>query len=84
MRKLRRVRQLVTRYLVKWKGFGEEEATWEMADSLQLHAQDSIDDYEYRQAGERGEAVTAVGVQYIHTVQEEEGGVMLHSEVVGV
>jgi hypothetical protein len=84
MRKLRRVRQLVTRYLVKWKGFGEEEATWEMADSLQLHAQDSIDDYEYRQAEERGEAVTAVGVQYIHTVQEEEGGVMLHSEVVGV
>ncbi len=28
-RKPRKVRQLVTRYLVKWKGFGEEEATWE-------------------------------------------------------
>jgi hypothetical protein len=32
-RKRRRVRQWVTRYLVKGKGFGEEEATWERATS---------------------------------------------------
>ena len=81
MRKVRRVRQLVTRYLVKWKGYGEEEATWEREDSLRLHAQDAIDEYEYRQAKERGEEV--VGVHYIHTMKEEEGGVTLHSVVVG-
>jgi transposase InsO family protein len=80
-RKRRRVRQWVTRYLVKWKGFGEEEATWERATNLQLHAQDAIDEYEYRQAQERGEEV--VGVHYMHTMKEEEGGVTLHSVMVG-
>ena len=62
-RRARRVRQWVTRYLVKWKGFGEEESTWEMANSLRLHAQDAIDEYEYRQAQERGEDV--VGLHYM-------------------
>ena len=76
----RRVRQLVTRYLVKWKGFGEEEATWERTASLRLHAQDAIDEYEYRQAQERGEDV--VGVHYMHTVKEAEGELMVHSKVV--
>jgi transposase InsO family protein len=33
-RRPRRVRQLVTRYLVKWKGYGVEEATWEREESL--------------------------------------------------
>jgi len=80
-RKRRRVRQWVTRYLVKWKGFGEEEATWERATNLRLHAQDAIDEYEYRQAQERGEEV--VGVHYMHTMKEEEGGVTLHSVMVG-
>ena len=48
------MRQLVVRYLVKWKGYGVEEATWERADSLRLHAQDSIDDYERRAGGAEG------------------------------
>jgi hypothetical protein len=80
VRKPRRVRQVVTRYLVKWKGYGEEEATWERGDSLRLHAQDSIDEYEYRQAKERGE--DTVGVQCMHTLKEEEGVLTLHSVVV--
>ena len=62
-KKARRVRQWVTRYLVKWKGFGEEESTWEKATNLRLHAQDAIDEYEYRQAQERGEDV--VGLHYM-------------------
>jgi hypothetical protein len=37
--------------------------------------------YEYRQAQERGEEV--VGVHYMHTMKEEEGGVTLHSVMVG-
>jgi hypothetical protein len=79
-RKPRRVKQLVTRYLVKWKGYGEEEATWEREDSLQLHAQDAIDEYEYRQAVDRGEE--SVGVHYMHTLKEEEGRLTLQSVVV--
>jgi transposase InsO family protein len=81
MRKPRRVRQPVTRYLVKWKGYGEEEATWEKGDSLRLHAQDAIDEYEYRQAEERGE--DTVGLQCMHTLKEEGGVLTLHSVVVG-
>jgi hypothetical protein len=78
----RRVRQWVTRYFVKWKGFGEEEVTREQATNLRLHVQDAIDEYEYRQAQERGEEV--VGVHYMHTMKEEEGGVTLHSVTVVV
>jgi RNase H-like domain found in reverse transcriptase/Reverse transcriptase (RNA-dependent DNA polymerase)/Integrase zinc binding domain/Chromo (CHRromatin Organisation MOdifier) domain/gag-polyprotein putative aspartyl protease len=71
-RKPRRVRQLVTRYLVKWKGYGVEEATWERASNLQLHAQEAIDEYEYRQAQERGEET--VGVQCVHSLRSEADG----------
>jgi hypothetical protein len=71
-RKPRRVRHWVTRYLVKWKGYGVEEATWERADNLRLHAQEAIDEYEYRQAQEGGEET--VGVQCIHTLKREEDG----------
>ena len=81
-RKPRKVRQLVVRYLVKWKGYGVEEATWERADSLRLHAQDSIDDYERRQAELRGE--DTVGVHYLHTLCDHGGGrVSLHTAAVG-
>jgi hypothetical protein len=79
-RKPRRVRRMVTRYLVKWKGYGEEESTWEREDSLRLHAQDAIDEYEYRQTIDRGEDV--VGVHYLHTLGEEEGVVTLHTVVI--
>jgi hypothetical protein len=71
-RKPRRVRQLVTRYLVKWRGYGVEEATWERESNLRLHAQDAIDEYEYRQAQERGE--DTVGVQCIHSLKSQEDG----------
>ena len=81
-RRPRKVRQLVVRYLVKWKGYGVEEATWERADSLRLHAQDSIDDYERRQAELRGE--DTVGVHYLHTLCDHGGGrVSLHTAAVG-
>ena len=80
-RRPRRVKQAVTQYLVKWKGYGSEEATWERGDSLRLHAQEAIDEYEYRQAGDRGEEV--VGVQCMHTLKEERGTVALHSVVAG-
>ena len=79
-RRPRRVRQLVTRYLVKWKGFGEEEATWEKASSLRLHAQGAIDEYEYRQANERGEDV--VGLHYMQTLSPSVDGVTLRSVAV--
>ena len=71
-KKPRRVSQLVTRYLVKWKGYGVEEATWERDTQLRLHAQDSIDEYEYRQAVDRGD--DAVGVHCLHTLKEDERG----------
>jgi hypothetical protein len=35
----------VVKYLVKWKGYGEEESTWQRADEL-LHCQQAIDEYE--------------------------------------
>jgi hypothetical protein len=72
---------MVTRYLVKWKGYGVEEATWERASSLRHHAQDAIDEYEYRQAQERGE--TVVGVECVHTLKDNgEGSLTLHTVVV--
>ena len=80
-KKPRKVRQWVTRYLVKWKGFGEEEATWERASTLRLHAQDAIDEFEYRQAQDRGEE--SVGVHYMHTLKEGHGGVMSYSTEAG-
>jgi hypothetical protein len=80
-RKPRRVRRMVTRYLVKWKGYGGEESTWEREESLRLHAQDAIDEYEYRQTIDRGEEV--VGVHYLHSLEEEEGVMRLHSVLVG-
>ena len=70
-KKPRRVRQTVVRYLVKWKGYPVEESTWERADTLRLHAQDSIDEYERVQDELRGEE--AAGLHYLHTLQAESG-----------
>ena len=72
------MRQLVTRYLVKWKGYGGEEATWERETGLRLHAQESIDEYEYRQAEMRGE--TTVGVHYIHTLKAVDNGALFPAD----
>jgi Chromo (CHRromatin Organisation MOdifier) domain len=57
---------------VKWRGYGVEEATWERESNLRLHAQEAIDEYEYRQAQERGEET--VGVQCVHSLKEEANG----------
>jgi hypothetical protein len=54
------------------KGYGVEEATWERESTLRLHAQDAIDEYEYRQTLDRGEE--AVGVHYVHTLASEADG----------
>jgi hypothetical protein len=80
VRKRRRVGQWVTRNLVKWKRFGEEEATGERSTNLQPQEEDDIDEYEYRQAQERREEV--VEVHYMDRMNEEEGGVTLHSVMV--
>lgn len=74
-----RVKRRVLKYLVKWKGYGMEEASWESEESL-IHAREAIDEYEYRQSIERGEEV--VGEQWTHTIREggeEEDGLILES-----
>ena len=61
------MRQTVVRYLLKWKGYPVEKSTWEKADTLRLHAQDSIDEYERVQAELRREETA--GLHYLHTLQ---------------
>ena len=48
-----------------WKGYGAEEASWTAVDDLG-HAQELVQEYELRQAAERGEDV--VGLQYVMVV----------------
>jgi hypothetical protein len=78
-RKPARVRQLVTRYLVKWKGYDEDECSWEEEEMLKMHAQGAIDEYERRMSELRGEAV--VGLQCVHTLAPDvNGALVLNSE----
>jgi transposase InsO family protein len=56
----------VVQYLCKWKGYGEEEASWKAEDELQ-HARDLVDDYELRQADARGEEVAAIQYSFVST-----------------
>ena len=76
-----KVKKLVLRYRVQWKGYSEEEASWERAESL-THAQEAIDEYERQQAAMRGE--DTVGMHYLHTVVEgdSESAASLHTVVV--
>lgn len=78
-RKPARVRQLVTRYLVKWKGYDEDECSWEEDAMLRLHAQEAVDEYERRMGELRGEAV--VGVQCVHTLAPDVSGVSVLNTV---
>ena len=55
----------VVEYLCLWKGYGAEEASWTAVDDLG-HAQELVQEYELRQAAERGEDV--VGLQYVMVV----------------
>lgn len=70
-KKSKRERRTVTRYLVKWKGFDESEATWQREDDLD-NAREAVDEYERRQQEERGEATLAV--LYNVTVQTAKDG----------
>ncbi len=65
------MKKLVLRYRVQWKGYPEEEASWERAESL-THAQEAIDEYERQQAAMRGE--DTMGVHYLHTVVKNDQG----------
>ena len=56
----------VVQYLCKWKGYGEEEASWKAEDELQ-HARDLVDDYELRQAEAGGEEVAAIQYSFAST-----------------
>jgi hypothetical protein len=69
------VRQPVTRYLVKWKGYDEDECSWEEEEMLKLHAQGAIDEYERRMSESRGEAV--VGLQCVHTLAPDVSGALV-------
>jgi transposase InsO family protein len=65
-------KRTVIKYLVKWKGYEEDEATWQSVNDLQ-NAQDLIDEYEYGQLAERGE--NSVGLQSVCTPVCNDGGV---------
>jgi transposase InsO family protein len=67
-----KVKEMVLRYRVLWKGYSEEEASWERAESL-THAQEAIDEYERKQDALKGEG--GMGVHYLHTiVRNDQGG----------
>jgi chromodomain-containing protein len=77
-----KVKQMVLRYRVRWKGYSEEEASWERVENL-ANAQEAIDDYERQLADMRGE--DTMGIHYLHTiVKDDQGrGATLQTMIVG-
>jgi transposase InsO family protein len=76
-----KVERMVLRYRVQWKGYPEEESTWERVESL-AHAQEAIDDYERQHAAANGE--TTMGIHYLHSiVKDGQDNVTLQTVVVG-
>jgi hypothetical protein len=57
----RQERRKVIQYLVKWKGFDDDDNTWVKEDDLE-NARNAVDDYEHQQRIERGEEAVAVMV----------------------
>src|SRR6201999_906153 len=60
--KPKKVKKTVVKYLVKWKGWDDSYAEWKSVEDLN-NAQDVIDEYEYRQLGDKGE--DSVALHYI-------------------
>jgi hypothetical protein len=60
---------------VKWKGYDEDECSWEDEAMLKMHAQGAIDEYERRMNELRGEAV--VGLQCVHTLAPDVDGLLV-------
>ena len=78
-----KVKKLVIRYRVKWKGYPEESNTWERPESLD-HAQEAVEAYERQQAEGRGE--DTMGLHFLHTIirgNQEEKAAVLQTVVVG-
>jgi len=57
----RQQRRKVIQYLVKWKGFDDDDNTWVKGDDLE-NAREAVEDYEHQQRMERGEEAVAVMV----------------------
>ena len=57
----RRERRKVTQYLVKWRGYDDNDNTWVKEEDLE-HATDAVDDYEHQQRVDRGEEALATMV----------------------
>lgn len=54
-----KVKKKVVKYLVKWKGWDDDQASWKADDELD-HARELVEDYEHQQRVERGEESVAV------------------------
>jgi Chromo (CHRromatin Organisation MOdifier) domain len=58
---LQKAKQTVVKYLVKWKGWDDDQASWKAEDEL-VHARELVEDYEHQQRVERGEESVALMV----------------------
>jgi hypothetical protein len=65
---------ITVKYLVKWKGYGEEEATWQRADELQ-HCQQAIDEYENGVAQQQS-SDDPLALQSMYVWREGDAGAM--------